>query len=156
MAQGEVDDDGTIEALGMKFSIGDGKTGQNRAVTITMDKPQKGNILNELTTYIDSLRDGTLSTDQLSDVMAQAQVSVKNAMNQYDMYRGRVGSRENEVENVINSDTSLKNIKTTARANITEVDAFEAASDIVKDQQALQVARSVFSSINGTSLFDYI
>ena len=77
-------------------------------------------------------------------------------MNQYDMYRGRVGSRENEVENVINSDTSLKNIKTTARANITEVDAFEAASDIVKDQQALQVARSVFSSINGTSLFDYI
>ena len=156
LAQGEVDDDGTIEALGMKFSIGDGKTGQNRAVTITLDKPQKGNILNELTTYIDSLRDGTLSTDQLSDVMAQAQVSVKNAMNQYDMYRGRVGSRENEVENVINSDTSLKNIKTTARANITEVDAFEAASDIVKDQQALQVARSVFSSINGTSLFDYI
>ncbi len=44
----------------------------------------------------------------------------------------------------------------TARANITEVDAFEAASDIVQDQQALTVARSVFSTINGSSLFDYI
>lgn len=156
LATGEMSDDNIISALGMNFSIGDGQTGQARSVTINMNKPQKGNILNELTTYIDSLRDENLSTEQLSDIMAQAQVSVKNAMNQYDMYRGRVGSRENEVDNVINSDTSLKNIKTTARANITEVDAFEAASDIVKDQQALQVARSVFSTINGSSLFDYI
>ena len=156
LASGEMSNDNIISALGMNFSVADGQTGQARTITVNMEKPQKGNILNELTYYIDSLRDESLSTEQLSDIMAQAQVSVKNAMNQYDMYRGRVGSRENEVDNVINSDTSLKNIKTTARANITEVDAFEAASDIVKDQQALQVARSVFSSINGSSLFDYI
>ncbi len=156
LASGEVASDGSIQALGMNFSIADGKTGQDRTIAVTMEKPQKGNILNELTDYIDTLRDGTITTEELSDMMAQAQVSVKNAMDHYDMYRGRVGSRENEVDNVINSDTALKNIKTTSRANICEVDAFEAASDIVKDQQALQVARSVFSSINGSSLFDYI
>ncbi len=156
IASGEVASDGSIEALGMSFSIADGQTGQDRTVTVSMDKPQKGNILNALTGYIDALRDDSLSTEELSDVMAQAQVSVQNAMDHYDMYRGRVGSREQEIENVINSDNSLQTIKTTARANITEVDAFEAASDIVQDQQALTVARSVFSTINGSSLFDYI
>lgn len=156
LAKGEVASDGSIEALGLSFSIADGKVDQDRDITITMEKPQKGNILNALTTYVDALRDDSLSTEELSDIMAQAQVSVSNAMDQYDMYRGRVGSRENEIENVINSDTALANIKTEAEANITEVDAFEAASDIVKDQQALEVARSVYSTINGSSLFDYV
>lgn len=156
LATGEVASDGSIEALGMSFSIADGKVEQDRTITITMEKPQKGNILNALTTYVDALRDDSLSTEELSDIMAQAQQSVANAMDHYDMYRGRVGSRESEIENIINSDTALANIKTEAEANITEVDAFEAASDIVKDQQALEVARSVYSTINGSSLFDYL
>lgn len=153
---GEIADDGTIETSGLSFTIADGQTAGPRTISISMNKPGQDNILNQITNFVEALRDDSLTTEELSDMMAYAQQTVQNAMDQYDKYRGRVGSRESEVENVINSDTSLKNIKTTAEANITEVDAFEAASDIVKDQQALTTARSVYSKINGTSLFDYI
>ena len=145
-----------LETDGMYATIADGKTVGPRTITVTMNKPEKDNILNQLTSYVESLRDGSIATEELSDLMAQAQVSVQNAMDQYDMYRGRVGAREVEVQNVISSDDALKTIKTTSEATITQVDAFEAASDIVKDQQALNTARSVYSKINGTSLFDYI
>ena len=154
--QGEVATDNTITCKGLNFTIADGKTVGPRTITVTMNKPEKDNILNQLTSYVESLRDGSIATEELSDLMAQAQVSVQNAMDQYDMYRGRVGAREVEVQNVISSDDALKTIKTTSEATITQVDAFEAASDIVKDQQALNTARSVYSKINGTSLFDYI
>ncbi|MGN0908374.1 MAG: flagellar hook-associated protein FlgL [Succinivibrio sp.] len=153
---GEVASDSTIETSGLSFTIADGQDAGPRTITITMEKPGQDNILNQLTQFADDLRNGKLTTEELSDKMAYAQQTVQNAMDQYDKYRGRVGSRESEVENVINSDNALKTIKTTAEANITEVDAFEAASDIVKDQQALTTARSVYSKINGTSLFDYI
>jgi flagellar hook-associated protein 3 FlgL len=153
---GEVATDGTIETKGLSFTIADGEDAGPRTITITMDKPEEDNILNQLTDFAEALRDDSLTTEELSDIMARAQQTVQNAMDQYDKYRGRVGSRESEVENVINSDNSLETIKTTAEANITEVDAFEAASDIVKDQQALTTARSVYSKINGSSLFDYI
>ncbi len=153
---GEVASDSTIETSGLNFTIADGEAVGPRTITISMNKPEEDNILNQLTSFVDALRDDSLTTEELSDIMARAQQTVQNAMDQYDKYRGRVGSRESEVENVINSDNALKTIKTTAEANITEVDAFEAASDIVKDQQALTTARSVYSKINGTSLFDYI
>ena len=148
--------DNTIETQGLSFTIADGQAAGPRTITVKMEKPGEDNILNQLTSFVDALRDDSLTTEELSDIMARAQQTVQNAMDQYDKYRGRVGSRESEVENVINSDNALKTIKTTAEANITEVDAFEAASDIVKDQQAITTARSVYSKINGTSLFDYI
>ena len=153
---GEVASDNTIETQGLSFTIADGQAAGPRTITVKMEKPGEDNILNQLTSFVDARRDDSLTTEELSDIMARAQQTVQNAMDQYDKYRGRVGSRESEVENVINSDNALKTIKTTAEANITEVDAFEAASDIVKDQQALTTARSVYSKINGTSLFDYI
>ena len=77
-------------------------------------------------------------------------------MDQYDLYRGRVGSRETEIDTVIASDNALSSIKNTAKANLTQADAIATASELASYQQMLSASRTIYSKVQGTSLFDYI
>ena len=72
------------------------------------------------------------------------------------MYRGQVGARGSNVESIITSNNSLSVIKQEAKANATEIDAFEAVSNMMSVQYGLQAAQQTFSMIHGTSLFDFI
>ena len=47
-------------------------------------------------------------------------------------------------------------IKQTAKANISEIDTYEAASNLLKEKMALQTAQQSYSVVHGTSLFDFI
>ncbi len=151
---GELTDKGKIEFKGMTVEVGNPPTPGN--YNSELKRPEKGNILNVLNEAIAALRDDSLSNEELAEQMAAAQISVQNAMDNYDMYRGQIGARAANIDTIIASDESLGLIKQTAQANVTEIDAYEAVSNLMQEQLALQVAQQTYSVVHKSNLFDYI
>lgn len=154
MGTGEVTQDGKIDFQGMSIDLGDKNYVGN--VDVNLQAPQKDNILNQLKNVVDMLRDPDVSAEQRVDMLSKAQISVNNAKVNVDSYRGQIGSRAANVDTIINSNESLSIIKQTAEANVTEIDAFEAVSNLIKEQNGLQVAQQTYSILNQSKLFDYI
>ncbi|MBO5567133.1 MAG: flagellar hook-associated protein FlgL [Succinivibrio sp.] len=154
LGTGEVDADNDVVVFkGMEFGLPDET--YSGTIKVTLDDPVKDNILNQLNEVTEAMRSG-LSSQELSSALAKAQVSVKNAMDHVDLYRGRVGARQVNIDAVLAIDNSLAQIKTESKTNITEVDLFEATTNLTLGNQALQVARATYSKVHGASLFDYI
>ena len=151
---GELTDKGKIEFKGMTVEVGNPPTPGN--YNSELKRPEKGNILNVLNEAIAALRDDSLSNEELAEQMAAAQISVQNAMDNYDMYRGQIGARAANIDTIIASDESLGLIKQTAQANVTEIDAYEAVSNLMQELLALQVAQQTYSVVHQSNLFDYI
>ena len=150
--EGEMEAGGTIIFNGLDITLNQGVTNCD----ITLDPPQNDNVLNTLQSLITALRDPNLTVKERSQILAQGQVSVSNAKENINVTLGHVGGRLKNIESVINSNESLNVIKQEARANISEVDVYEAASNLLKEQNALSMAQKTFSMVNGSSLFDYI
>lgn len=151
---GEVTSDGYIEFKGLKFDVsGNDNVGEFK---IDLEPIKKDNILNVLESTISTLRDPNISNFEKSKALAQAQVSVNNAQVQYDMYRGQIGARAQNIDSIINSNESLSVIKQTAKANVTEIDAFEAVSNMMQIQYGLQAAQQSYALVHSSSLFDFI
>ncbi len=172
LAHGNVESDGTITTDGVlvkfdedtikSFLTADEQSGSFE-LTVDMNRNydnqttlNKDNILNQLTKYIEVLRDPTLTAQDRARRLGEAQVTVTNAMNQYDLYRGRVGARELEMDGLLESNEGMSTTKQETLANVTQADAFTTASELVQYQQQLQAARQIFTKVQGQSLFDYI
>lgn len=163
LGTGEVKD-GVAEVNGMSFTVSENlKSGDS--VTINLDPPEQGNILNELTDIINLLnvpkdewdnQDPPITSNSLTQQLSTLQYSVDLAQKQVDSYRGLVGSRQAHIDDIIYSDQTLSDIKSEAKANISEVDAFTAVSDLVQAQGALQVAQQTYQLVHSSNLFDYI
>lgn len=153
---GEITSDGTLEFKGVVIQAEDFVANGGGNLEIELQPVEKDNILNVLNDVIATLRDETLSNEERAERLAQAQISVSNAKDNYDMYRGQIGARSSNIDTIIDSDNALSIIKTTAKANISEMDTFEAASDLIKEQMALQTAQQSYSMVHSTTLFDFI
>ena len=66
------------------------------------------------------------------------------------------GARGANIDAIIQSDESLTDIKKEAKANVSEMDAFEAVSNLLVAQNALQVAQQSYNLVHSTTLFDYM
>lgn len=154
LGSGELNEEGQIEFKGMVIDASAQANGGT--LSIVMEPVEKDNILNVLNDVISTLRDPTISNEERAEKMSQAQISVANARDSYDMYRGQIGARQANIDNIIDSDNALSIIKQTAKANISEIDTYEAASNLLKEQMALQTAQQSYSVVHGTSLFDFI
>ena len=153
--QGEVDkSNGTINVKGMEFTLGDAN--YVGTISVELDPPNTDNMLNVLTDIVNKINDPTLSNTEKTAAIAKVQKSVGIAMTQYDSYRGQIGARQNTITTVLDSNESLSDIKTESKAKVSEVDAFEAASDLVQSQNQLAVSRQIYSMLSKQSLFDYI
>lgn len=150
--QGELTDKGKIEYKGMVIETG----GTAGTYTTVLEHPKKGNILNALNDMVAALRDSSLSNEERVEQISWGQMCVRNAMDNYDMYRGQIGARASNIDTIIASNESLGLIKSTAQANVTEVDAYEAVSNLMQEQLALQVAQQTYSIVQSTRLFDYL
>lgn len=153
--QGEVDkSNGTINVKGMEFTLGD--SNYVGTISVELDPPNTDNMLNVLTDIVNKINDPNLSNTEKTAAIAKVQKSVGIAMTQYDSYRGQIGARQNTITTVLDSNESLSDIKTESKAKVSEVDAFEAASDLVQSQNQLAVSRQIYSMLSKQSLFDYI
>ena len=123
---------------------------------ISLDPPANDNVLNTLSSIIDVLRDDSVSAYDKGQMLRMGQVSLNSAKENVNLTLGRVGSRLSNIDAVISSNNALSDIKTEVRANECEVDVYEVVSELLQEQNALNVARQTFSSIHGSTLFDYI
>lgn len=162
--KGEVKD-GVATVMGMDFTINQDTILGGEDITITLNKPEQGNILNELTDIINLLnvpkdewnnQNPPITNSYLTQQLSTLQYSIDLSQKQVDSYRGLVGSRQAHIDDIIYSDQTLSDIKSEAKANVTEVDTFTAVSDLIQAQGALQVAQQTYQLVHSSNLFDYI
>lgn len=155
--------DGIAEVMGMEFTLGENTAGAS--IDIKLEPPEQGNILNELTEIINLLnvpkdewnnQDPPITNSMLTQKLSTLQYSIDLSQKQVDSYRGLVGSRQANIDDIIYSDQTLSDIKSEAKANISEVDTFTAVSDLIQSQAALQVAQQTYQIVHSSNLFDYI
>lgn len=161
---GEVKD-GKIIVQGMEFEVPGGTPAQGDKINILLDKPRSDNILNQLTDIINALNtpidnadpaDVTALRAQLTRDIVKMQENLNISKKQVDTYRGLVGARGANIDDIIKSNESLHDIKKEANANVSEIDAFEAVSNLLVTQNALQVAQQSYNIVHSTSLFDFM
>lgn len=163
IAEGEIKDN-KIEVKGMSFTLpNDYEPGANDYIMLSLEQPSQGNILNKLTEIVNKLslpQDEwdtiNQSTSSLTHDLAEMQQNIELAKKQVDTYRGMVGARGANIDAIIQSDESLTDIKKEAKANVSEMDAFEAVSNLLVAQNALQVAQQSYNLVHSTTLFDYM
>ena len=152
---GEIDKmNSTITVKGMEFYLPSSNYVGN--IDVELNAPKTDNILNVLTNLANDIQNESLSKTEKTARIAAGQKDVQIAMNRYDSYRGQIGARQNTIQTVMTSNTSLSDIKTESKANVSEMDAFEAASNLVQSQNQLTVSRQIYSMLQKQSLFDYI
>ena len=161
---GEVKD-GKIIVQGMEFEVPGGAPANGDTISIKLQEPKSDNILNQLTHIIDALNkpidtanpaDVTALRAQLTRDIVKMQENLNISKKQVDTYRGLVGARGANIEDIIKSNESLHDIKKEANANVSEIDAFEAVSNLLVTQNALQVAQQSYNIVHSTSLFDFM
>ena len=176
IAEGEIKDN-KIEVKGMSFTLPNdyelpsGLTDPSDptsapkvdSIVLELEQPSQGNILNKLTEIVNKLslpQDEwdtiSQSTSSLTHDLAEMQQNIELAKKQVDTYRGMVGARGANIDAIIQSDESLTDIKKEAKANVSEMDAFEAVSNLLVAQNALQVAQQSYNLVHSTTLFDYM
>lgn len=157
--RGELTESNKIVCKGLTIdvsSIVENSANGSGSVSITLQPVEKDNILNVLSDVISVLRDTDMSNEEYVERMAMAQISVSNAMTNYDKYRGEIGARLTQIDSIIDSDEALGLIKETAMANVTEIDTYEAVSNLLKEQMVLQSAQQSYAIVHSSTLFDYI
>ena len=157
MDKGEVDTSTSINKIsvrGMEFTIPNAEESGN--IVINLNEPKTENMLNILTNIVSVINDESVSNvDKIAEI-TKCQVDVEIALSHYDSYRGQIGARQNAITNVLNANESLSAIKVESKANVSEVDAFDAASELIRAQNQLTVSRQIYSMLNKQSLFDFI
>ena len=156
LQSGTLGDSKTITFNGMEIKMNGDYTQGALNSTIKLDKPKNDNFLNSISRVIDVLRDDNVSHAEKMNMLASGQVNIEYAKENVNVALGHVGGRLTNIEDVINSNSTLSEIKTQAKANISEVDVYEATENLLKQQTALNFAQQTFSKVNGTTLFDYI
>ena len=153
--------EGKIQVQGMEFEIPGGNIpAQGDTIDITLQDPQSDNILNQLTDVIAALntpldQDPTKKAE-VTRQLVKMQENISIAKKQVDTYRGLVGARGANIDDIIKSNESLHDIKTEANANVSEIDAFQAVSDLLVTQNALQVAQQSYNIVHSATLFDFM
>lgn len=164
LQEGEVKD-GKIIVEGMEFEVPGGTPQDGDEISIVLDKPRSDNILNQLTDIINALNEPIDNADpgkvtelraQLTRDIVKMQENLNISKKQVDTYRGLVGARGANIDDIIKSNESLHDIKKEANANVSEIDAFEAVSNLLVTQNALQVAQQSYNIVHSTSLFDFM
>ncbi len=124
---------------------------QNVATGTDGESPD--NIYNTLSKAIKALKNN--DTD-LNTILAEVQDGVGNAQTAINTALGKIGARQNSLESVIEANDEISDAKQEANATISEVDLYEASSNLLQIQNNLQLSMKSFNYVTGTSLFDYI
>lgn len=142
-----------FNGLSLTSSVSAGAASQ----VFSLDEPKNDNILNTMSSLISALKDPSAqTTTQMSNLYADAQVHINNTLDKVNTTTGAVGGRQSNLEQILSANSTLQDISKTAKANVSEIDIYEAASNVAKEQTALTVAQKAYVQINQSTLFDYI
>ena len=131
-------------------------TAANATQTFSLDAPKNDNVLNSISAMISALNDSTISDEDYAKMAADVEIHITNALDRIDITQGAVGGRQNNLEQVVDANTSLATISKEARAEVSEIDLYEAISKVAQEESALSMAQQAFAQVNKSTLFDYL
>ena len=127
--------------------------------TFTLATAENDNVLNTIgkaIAAIDNYNNGAITRSDADNILSQTQVSIRNTQLSVNTTMTSIGARQNTLDNIINANCEISDVKKEAKATISEVDLYEVTTDLTKTQTYLQMAMTSFNYVTGTSLFDYI
>ena len=125
----------------------------------TLAPAKNTNVLNTIgkaIAAIDNYNNGAITRSDADNILSQTQVSIRNTQLSVNTTMTSIGARQNTLDNIINANCEISDVKKEAKATISEVDLYEVTTDLTKTQTYLQMAMTSFNYVTGTSLFDYI
>ena len=114
------------------------------------------NTIGKAIATIDDYNNGAITRSEVNNILSQTQVSIRNTQLSVNTTMTSIGARQNTLDNIINANCEISDVKKEAKATISEVDLYEVTTDLTKTQTYLQMAMTSFNYVTGTSLFDYI
>ena len=141
-----------LDFNGLKIAMNEGET----TASVTLQAPQKENVLNTVGKLIDTLRAGNLTPDQYQHQLADVDTGLKNASEKILFTQATLGARMNALERVQDTNAALDLNNKQARSNLVEVDMAEAVTELTQHENALQASQATFGRLANLSLFDYI
>jgi flagellar hook-associated protein 3 FlgL len=129
------------------------------SATFTLATAENDNVLNTIgkaIAAIDNYNNGAITRSDADNILSQTQVSIRNTQISVNTTMTSIGARQNTLDNIINANCEISDVKKEAKATISEVDLYEVTTDLTKTQTYLQMAMTSFNYVTGTSLFDYI
>lgn len=131
--------------------------GSGPAQQFNLDAPTNDNVLNSLNKMIEVLKNSSaLTEEEWTSTVANVQSHINNTLDRVGITQGAVGGRLNNLEQIVNSNSSLETITAEARANVSEIDLYEAISNVSLQENALTMAQQAFAKVNTSTLFDYL
>jgi len=123
----------------------------------TLDAPTNDNVLNSLNKMIEALKNSSaLTEEEWTSTVANVQTHINNTLDRVGITQGAVGGRQNNLDQIMNSNSSLQTITSEAKANVSEIDLYEAISNVSLQENALTMAQQAFAKVNKSTLFDYL
>lgn len=155
--QGEIIESGSYEVgkpitfSGMSFIL-EGEPGAS--VDITLMKPRKDNVLNEIKDSLAVLRNVNATVKQREEAFFSATYSINNAQARIGEGRSDLGARLNMVSDRedFSSANQLSNVVAQSREG--ELDMGAAATELSMKESALTASQKVFSRMSNLSLFN--
>lgn len=151
---GEYTDGEPIHFSGLEISLSGGVGSATE--TFSLNPPDKDNILNTLSTFIEILENPTIRYEEFDMAQRDFLVGLDNAMTKIDLSMGSIGARQNALDSVRDAASSIDLINRKSRASLAEVDIAEAASELSKAELALNTAYSSYSKVSQLTLFNYL
>ena len=126
------------------------------SASFSLDAPTNDNILNSMSAMIAALNDPSVSSSQLKTMAAKTEHHLTNAQESVNATLGRIGGRLNNLDSVLASNETLASLSKVTRADVSEIDLYEAATNVTQENNALSRAQQSYSMISKTTLFDYL
>ena len=141
----------TFNGLTLNLNVATGGS-----ANFSLDAPTNDNILNSLSAMITALNDPSVTSSQLKTIAAKTEHHLTNAQESVNATLGRVGGRLNNLDSVLASNETLASLSKATRADVSEIDLYEAATNVTQENNALSRAQQSYSMISKTTLFDYL
>jgi flagellar hook-associated protein 3 FlgL len=140
-----------ITFSGMSFIL----DGEPRAsVDITLMKPHKDNVLNEINDSLATLTNKNATHEDRESAFFSAIYSINNAQQKIGEGRSNIGARLNMIEDRESFSSANQLSNTIAQSREGELDMGAAATELSMKESALNASQKVFSRMSNLSLFN--
>lgn len=136
---------------GMEFTL-TGAAGST--VDISLDQPTRDNVLNQVMTAINALRDPTLTTEEKAYYRLSASTSIENTQTNIATASSSVGARINTIDNQTEYSSAKQIYNDQAQENIGGLDIYKATTELELTESALSATQLLFQRVSALSLFN--
>ncbi len=153
VASGDYTSGQPMKFLGMEVAL-NGVAGSS--VSLSLNPPSRDNILNQMNSFIGTLRDESLTIKEKEFAFRDAAVSIDNTLETMGIARSAIGARLNTITQVENYSATAKITNQTAQNSISGLNLPAASAELALAQQAIDASQLLFTRVTNLSLFNVL